>query len=289
MGIKLDIVKIPGKTVEVGNGFFSNIINDVYEDMSIEFASSDPVINETLLQILSQKGKGIRPVFMSLVAELVGGSWESVRRAGTVVEAIHLTSLLHDDVIDDAELRRGFPTLKTEHSNKISILFGDYILASAIRIAQDVMNNEAISVVNETIKRMVEGEISGTLGEKTITEDTYYTIISDKTASLFAASGELGVMLSGGDGNERIWARELGEALGMSFQIIDDTLDYDGKAELMGKPVLMDMMSGNMTLPLIYSLRGMTTDKVKKILSEKEESVEKISEIVRKNGGIEYA
>ncbi len=275
--------------MEFDNNYFSNIVNDVYEDMRVEFNSSDPVINEILFRILSQQGKGVRPVFMVLVAELVGGSWESLRRAATVVEAIHVTSLLHDDVIDGAELRRGVPTLNVVHSNKISILFGDHIFANAILIANEIMSREAVSVVHEAIKRMLVGEISDTLNGEIITEDKYLKIISDKTASLFAAAGELGVILSGIDGNERIWARELGEALGMSFQIIDDTLDYNGDEELMGKPVLMDIMSGNMTLPLIHSIRGMNSDQVMKILSGDKEAVEKISEIVRKNGGIEYA
>ncbi len=136
---------------------------------------------------------------------------------------------------------------------------------------------------------MVMGEIYNTHSDEIIDEDTYIRIISDKTASLFAASGELGIILSDVDGIERMWARELGKNLGIAFQIIDDTLDYSGNKEIMGKPVFMDIISGNLTLPLIHSLKDMTFEEKREIIVDKKKSIEKISELVRTKNGIEYA
>ena len=276
-------------TFQLDETFTHDIIRDVYSDMRDELLSSDPQLDTILTRIFSQHGKGIRPCFMALVAELVGGSWESLRRAAMVIEAIHLSSLLHDDVVDGSELRRGVATMNAQHSNKISVLFGDHIFISALKIASELDNSEAIRIIHRAVKRMVEGEICDTLNNEIIDESTYIRIIGDKTASLFAASGELGIILSGVDGIERIWARELGESLGIAFQIIDDTLDYNGNRDKMGKPVFMDVMSKNMTLPLIHSLRGKKIEEVNKILVNREGSVEKLAELVRKSGGIEYA
>ncbi len=276
-------------TFKFDETFSRDIIRDVHSDMRVELLSSDPELDNVLTRIFSQHGKGIPPCFMALVAELVGGSWESLRRAAMLIEAIHLSSLLHDDVVDGSELRRGVATMNAQHSNKISVLFGDHIFISALKIASELENSEAIKIIHRAVKRMVEGEIRDTLNNEIIDEDTYIRIIGDKTASLFAASGEMGVVLSGVDGIERVWARELGESVGIAFQIIDDALDYKGNREVMGKPKHMDVISGNITLPLIYTLRKKTPGEIKKIFSEQEGSVEKLSEIVRMNGGIEYS
>lgn len=276
-------------TVELNKTFIPNIINDVYRDIRTFFLSSDSILDSFVTQIFSRKGKGIRPVFMALVGQLVGGSWESLRRCAALIEAIHIASLLHDDVVDSAELRRGAQTLNIQHSDKISVLFGDHIFISALAIAHDVNNHEVFSIVLEAVNRMIKGEIHDSLTSGTIDEDTYLRIIGDKTASLFAASGELGVLLSGVDGTEREWARELGETLGTAFQIIDDTLDYNGNAELMGKSTLMDVMAGNNTLPLIHSLRDMSPEEQSKVLADNGKSIEKISELVDERGGVEYS
>ena len=213
----------------------------------------------------------------------------SLRKAALAIAAIHLASLLHDDVVDCSELRRGVETLNVRHSDKISILFGDHVFISSLMIAKEVEHPEAFSIIHNAVRRMVKGEILDSLDGEFFDEDTYIQVISDKTASLFAASGELGVILSGSDGRERIWARELGESLGIAYQIIDDTLDYNGNRDIMGKPTFMDAMSGNMTLPLIYSLTGMASEERKEFFSGIESNVKELSEFVKKRGGIDYA
>ncbi len=136
---------------EFDKKYFHNIVCDVYNDMRVELLSSDTVLDKILNQIFAKQGKGVRPVFMALVSELVGGSWNSVRKAALVIEAIHLASLLHDDVLDGSELRRGVSTLNARHSDKISVLFGDYIFITALIIAKEIENPEAVSIIHKMV------------------------------------------------------------------------------------------------------------------------------------------
>ena len=273
----------------LGNGFSEKIARDVQNEMRAEIVSEDPEINRVLSQILSNPGKCVRPIFMALVGELAGGEWESLKKAAMVIETIHQASLLHDDVIDGSEFRRGMPTLNARHSDKVSVLYGDFIFVTALFAANKIENPDAVEVVNRAVKRMIEGEIKDSMKTGIIDEGLYLNIIADKTAALFAASGELGAMLSGVDSAQRKWAAELGECLGIAFQIIDDSLDYNGNSVLMGKPSGMDLMTGNMTLPLIHALKGMKKEDVYKLLSSGDDSGEKIASLIRDNGGIEYS
>jgi len=275
--------------VELTQHTVAGIVHDVYDIMRERFLAPDPNIDAVMSRILEKKGKGVRPIFMALVAELVGGSWESVRQAAVVIEAIHLASLLHDDVVDGAELRRGVPSLNSKHSNKVSVLFGDLLLSNALEIMDCLDNGSAVSIIHQLIKRMVRGEIRDTLDGMLITEEQYLEAIEDKTASMFSASGELSVLFSGVEGDARRWARELGETVGMAFQIIDDTLDYNGNKEVMGKSLCMDLLGGHATLPLIYSLRGMSQEKRDVFLSDRDGSHEDVCAFVRERGGIDYS
>jgi octaprenyl-diphosphate synthase len=270
-------------------GISSDIIPGLYEGMIDEIFSSDPQVDKILEQVLATKGKGVRPTFMAIASSLAGGTWESLYKAAMVIEAVHLASLLHDDVVDGSWLRRGVETLNAKYSDKISILSGDYIFIRAMMMSHDIGVPEASSIVFKSVERMIRGEIRDSFASGIIDEETYLSIVGDKTASLFAASGELGVMLSGSTGMERIWGRELGEFVGTAFQIVDDALDYLGNVEVMGKPGLMDVMAGRMTLPLIYSLKGYNPIKIKKMLSGGENSAKELFELVHRNGGIGYA
>lgn len=263
--------------------------NEVYRAIREEFASQDPVIDRILGEVLACRGKGVRPLFMSRVARLNGGGWESVARAAMVVEAIHLASLFHDDVVDGSRLRRGTATLNARYTDKVSVLFGDYIFMRALAIAETLGNAEAVTVIHDAVRRMVEGEIRESVSAGAIDEDAYFAIIGNKTASLFAAAGEIAIILTGGGRRERTLARELGESIGMAFQIIDDSLDYRGDTEEMGKQRFMDMRSGCLTLPLIHSLRGYDAEAVNRVISGAGDSIESVLALVREKGGIEYA
>ncbi|MFA6471280.1 MAG: polyprenyl synthetase family protein [Candidatus Latescibacterota bacterium] len=265
------------------------ILTDVYDDLHKDYSSSNTIINVILEDIFSRRGKGARPLFMALSSRLTGGEWDSLRKAAAVVEAVHIASLLHDDVVDDSNMRRGVATLNTLHSNKVSILFGDYMYMKAMKTAETINNDEVIPILQDAFERMVEGEIRDSLTTGPVDEKMYLSIIKDKTASLFAASGELGILLGGGGDRERSWAREMGESVGMAFQIMDDILDYRGDARVMGKSNMMDLKTGCMTLPLIYSLRGYTNGEVEDILYKGRHDIESLSVVVTNNGGVEYA
>jgi octaprenyl-diphosphate synthase len=293
-----------------------DVVGDVYETIRREFVSDNPQVSGILGRVFSTPGKGARPLFMEMIARRNGGGWESVRKAATAVEAVHIASLLHDDVVDGSKMRRGKATLHTRYSDKISILFGDYVFMKAIMIADSIGNPDAVQVIHDAVRRMIEGEIrdslsigpleSGSpdyrhpklcnaqLGDPSkqnpgCLEDAYYSIIGDKTASLFAAAGEAGIILSGGGPRERSLARDLGEAVGMAFQIIDDTLDFQGDAALMGKPTFMDLCGGFPTLPVIHALHGYDSDEVKRMLVGDTGSADSLLAVVREHGGIEYA
>jgi len=267
----------------------NTIADDVYSDISRQITADDVGINDILDRIFSKKGKVVRPVFMALLGKLAGGSWQEIRKAAFVIESVHIASLIHDDVVDGSSLRRGSATLNADYSDKTSVLFGDLIFMKALSAAHGFKHPRAFSVLNMAIERMIEGEIREELAQGTIDEKTYLEIIGGKTASLFAASGELAVLLSGGDERMASLGGQLGENIGMAFQIIDDTLDFVGKTEVMGKPRLADVMSERFTLPVISAIRTLSQEEIASCLSGGVDSAEAIAEIVRDNGGIDYS
>ncbi len=267
----------------------SDIIEILHKGIKEELHSPNDDVNETIDHVLVAHGKAVRPAFMALVAQFAGGTWDSVMKAAIVIESIHVSSLLHDDVIDGSDTRRGVVTLNAKYSDKISVLTGDYIFIKAVMLCHKFEDSRATSIILQAVERMIRGEIRDSLVTGVINEETYISIAADKTASLFAAAGELGIMLSGGTENEILRGRSIGEYIGTAFQIVDDTLDYKGDSQVMGKPGLMDAIAGRMTLPLIYSLRQYNPEKIKEIISGGRSSAQKLSALVSSNGGIEYA
>ena len=226
---------------------------------------------------------------MALVASFAGGSWDDVRRAAVIIEVIHVASLLHDDVIDGSELRRGAETVNSLYTDKVSVLSGDYIVMRAVQMAFEHDNPEVLPVILTSVNRMVKGEINDSLNLGLIDEETYLKTAGDKTASLFAASAELAMVLSGASDDERRIGREIGECIGTAFQIVDDALDYRGEEVVMGKPENMDARTGRMTLPLIHSLKKYDSDEINKLLHKDGAELEKLLSVVSNNGGINYA
>ena len=267
----------------------SDIIEILHNGIKEELHSSNDDVNVTIDHVLAAHGKAVRPAFMALAAQFAGGTWDSVLKAAIVIESIHVSSLLHDDVIDGSEMRRGVETLNARYSDKISVLSGDYIFIKAVMLCHEFEDSRATSIILQAVERMIRGEIRDSLVTSVINEETYLSIAADKTASLFAAAGELGIMLSGGSEKEILRGRSIGEYIGTAFQIVDDTLDYRGDSQVMGKPGLMDAIAGRMTLPLIYSLRKYTPEKIREMISGGRSSVQELSALVRSNGGIEYA
>ena len=246
--------------------------------------------------IIRQKGKKIRPLLVLLSAKISGGVTDRTYRGATLVELLHTATLIHDDVVDDANKRRGMWSINALFKNKVAVLMGDYLLSRGLMISVDGKDYDFLGVTTNAVKRMSEGELLQI--QKTrkldIDEETYFKVISDKTASLLETCCSIGAM-STTDNKDYIEAmRNFGHSLGMSFQIRDDILDYEGKSNLIGKPVGGDIKEKKITLPLIYSLNNVSSSeaaRIKKILKNGNDKtkVKDIMQFVHENNGIDYA
>jgi octaprenyl-diphosphate synthase len=246
--------------------------------------------------IIRQKGKKIRPLLVLLSAKISGGVTDRTYRGATLVELLHTATLIHDDVVDDANKRRGMWSINALFKNKVAVLMGDYLLSRGLMISVDGKDYDFLGVTTNAVKRMSEGELLQI--QKTrkldIDEETYFKVISDKTASLLETCCSIGAM-STTDNKDYIEAmRNFGHSLGMSFQIRDDILDYEGKSNLIGKPVGGDIKEKKITLPLIYSLNNVSKNeasRIRKILKNGNDKtkVKDVMQFVHENNGIDYA
>jgi octaprenyl-diphosphate synthase len=246
--------------------------------------------------IIRQKGKKIRPLLVLLSAKVAGGVNERSYRGAVLVELLHTATLVHDDVVDNADKRRGFWSINKIFKNKAAVLMGDYLLSRGLMIAVEGKDYDFLEVITNTVKRMSEGELLQI--QKTrkldINEETYFKIISDKTASLLETCCQIGAMSASGNKEYHKAMKDFGEAIGMAFQIRDDILDYEGKATLIGKPVGGDIKEKKITLPLIHSLKQVPdgeASSIKKMIKNgsSKDNVKRIIEFVHNHNGIEYA
>ena len=246
--------------------------------------------------IIRQKGKKIRPLLVLLSAKIAGGVNERTYRGAVLVELLHTATLVHDDVVDSADKRRGFKSINAVFKNKIAVLMGDYLLAKGLMIAVDGGDFDFLKVITNTVRRMSEGELLQI--QKTrkldIDEETYFKVISDKTASLIETCCHIGALSATENKDYHEAMRVFGMNLGMAFQIRDDILDYEGKSSIIGKPVGGDIKEKKITLPLIYSLNQVSKDEalnIRKIIKngKKKENIKDVIEFVRKHKGIDYA
>ncbi len=199
------------------------------------------------------KGKRLRPAQVLLAGKALGGPGEDHTRVAAVVELIHTATLIHDDILDDATLRRKLPTLHTLYGIEASLLLGDYIYAVAFTVSTDMEDQTCSQVLGEVTRTVCQGEISQVLfkGKTDLTEEDYLEIIGAKTASLYGAACELGAHYAGAPPEIRERFRRYGYNLGLAFQIVDDCLDLSGDEEKVGKTLGSDVAKGKMTLPLI--------------------------------------
>jgi len=269
------------------------VFNDIYKK---SIRSTVGLVDLVAKYIIRQKGKKIRPLLVLLSAKIAGGITERSYRGAVLVELLHTATLVHDDVVDNAEKRRGAWSINAIFKNKVAVLMGDYLLSRGLMIAVDGKDFDFLGVITNTVKRMSEGELLQI--QKTrkldIDEETYFKVISDKTASLLETCCEIGA-LSATDNTEYHSAmKQFGHAIGIAFQIKDDILDYEGTLQLMGKPVGGDIKEKKITLPLIFSLNKVTdkeASRIRRIIKEgsKKHDVKEVINFVRENGGIEYA
>jgi octaprenyl-diphosphate synthase len=246
--------------------------------------------------IIRRKGKRVRPVLVLLSAAACGGVNDRSYRAASLVEILHTATLVHDDVIDNADTRRGFPSINAVWKNKIAILMGDYLLSRGLLLSLEHDDFAFLKITSMAVRRMSEGELHQIQRSRALDMDEagYLRIIGDKTASLLSACCEIGAASATDDPDMLVRLREYGEAVGLAFQIRDDLLDYVGKKSITGKPTGLDLSEKRLTLPLIHALRKAPGREAKEILAMirrggKAIQVRRVMGFVEDNGGLAYA
>ena len=255
------------------------------------------MINMVGKYIIRHKGKHIRPILTILASRLCGQPTVNSYRAAAMIELLHVATLIHDDVVDDATLRRGKPSVNRVWKNKLSILMGDFILSKALINMVGLRDFDALEQISITAEKLSAGEILQI--EKSITrsmtEEVYFEMIGQKTASLIATSCELGAITTTKKDNDRAATHTFGQNLGLAFQIKDDLFDLLGSESDTGKNSGGDVKQNMVTLPLIFSKANMSRleyRELKKLLRAKKKNrsiIKKISDMVDETGGIDYA
>jgi octaprenyl-diphosphate synthase len=261
------------------------------DSMSTRVALLDRIVR----YLLKQKGKQLRPVLVLLTARACGEISDTTYRGAALVELLHTATLVHDDVVDDADRRRGLFSINALWKNKIAVLLGDFLLSRGLLLALDSRDYDLLHVLSDAVRRMSEGELLQIEKARRldIDEETYFRIISDKTASLIAACTSCGAVSATRDETVRLEMKRFGESLGMAFQIRDDLFDFGIRD--VGKPLGIDLQEKKMTLPLIHALRDagwMERRSIMKIVRKKEKSpgdVKTVTDFAREHGGIDYA
>lgn len=243
--------------------------------------------------IVRSQGKTLRPLVTFLAADLVGKSDERTVKGALIVEYLHIATLVHDDIVDDSDIRRGLPSVKKIWNSKVAVLYGDYLLAHSLTAMLDLRDMEVFDILSLCARRLAKGELlqAAKARKLDMDEEVYLQMISDKTAALVSASAELGALTGGGDSKAREALSLYGENLGMAFQIRDDLLDYEGREGLLGKPVGGDIKQKKITLPLIHALKNAGNGQRNKILRKvkRRDGLKEVVNFVRESEGPGYA
>ena len=286
------------------NAELQNIVTSPIRENLIRFEAvyreslhSDVKLINTIIRYISRKkGKQLRPRLCLLSAGLCGEPTENTYRAAALIEMIHVATLIHDDVVDDANLRRGWPSINRVWKNKLSILVGDFMFSKALTNMIHLKDFDALYILSSTAERLSQGEIQQIEKaiKKNMTEKIYYQMVSDKTASLFSAACKLGVMTVTEDNDKREALAKFGENFGLVFQIKDDLLDITGNIERLGKPAGFDLKKNILTLPLIYLFENLPASEVKVVKRQlnnhvKKSEIREIRKLIEKHGGIQFA
>jgi octaprenyl-diphosphate synthase len=258
--------------------------------------SSVPMLDRVTRYIVKRKGKQMRPLFVFLSAEIAGGVNETTYRGAALVELLHTATLVHDDVVDDSNERRGFFSINALWKNKVSVLVGDFLFSKGMLLSLDNDDFDMLKIVSNAVREMSEGELLQMEKARRldIAEDIYYEIIRKKTASLISSCCACGAYSSDQDMEVTEKMKIFGEKVGMAFQIKDDLFDYQ-KANKTGKPSGIDIRDKKMTLPLIYLLNNVSSGEKRSIINiikNHNTDPDKVSALIKKvsdSGGIDYA
>ncbi len=268
----------------------------VEQELGRDSASGVSTITEIAEYLREGGGKRIRPSLLLLAAHQLGYYGQGAVRLGAVMEMVHTATLVHDDIIDGADTRRGRPSANTSWGNEKCVLAGDWLYMQAFNVALEEKSLRILELLIGLTQQMVEGELLQIqkLG-KTISEAEYYDLIFRKTACLFSVSMRIGATLAGAAEAEESNLAAYGRAVGMAFQIVDDVLDLTASEEVLGKPVASDLREGKATLAVIHACdHGTAADRkaIQRVLSDRSfENVsrQQIREILGRNGSVEYA
>jgi octaprenyl-diphosphate synthase len=282
----------------------SQIKQPIIEEMELfekkfftSMSSNVALLNRITYYIVNRKGKQMRPMFVFLIAKMVnkGQVEERTYRGASVIELIHTATLVHDDVVDDSNRRRGFFSINALWKNKIAVLVGDYLLSKGLLLSIDNGDFDLLQIISVAVREMSEGELLQIEKARKldITEEIYYEIIRQKTATLIAACCAMGARSVNASDDEVEKMRTFGELIGMAFQIRDDLFDYG--SESIGKPTGIDIKEQKMTLPLIYTLNNCTPKEkswlINSVKNHNKDSkrVKEVISFVKSSGGLDYA
>ncbi len=267
------------------------------QKFQLSMSSKVALLNRITHYIVNRKGKQMRPMFVFLVSKMVsnGEVRERTYRGASVIELIHTATLVHDDVVDDSNRRRGFFSVNALWKNKIAVLIGDFLLSKGLLLSIDNNDFDLLKIISVAVREMSEGELLQIEKARKldITEDVYYEIIRQKTATLIAACCSLGAASVKPDSEHVEKMRKFGELIGMAFQIKDDLFDY-GDTQI-GKPTGIDIKEQKMTLPLIYALNNADKKDKRWLINsiknhnKDKKRVKEIIAYVKNNDGLEYA
>lgn len=272
-----------------------NELNEFEARFKEAVKSQTPLLDRIMRYIVKRKGKQLRPMFVLLSAKLCGETNESTYRAASLVELLHTATLVHDDVVDDAQERRGFFSVYALWKNKASVLVGDYLLAKGLLLSLDNNDHKVLHFLSDAVRKMSEGELLQIEKARSLNlkEDIYFEIIRNKTASLLASACAAGAWSTSQNDFTAEKMRAFGEKTGMAFQIKDDLFDY--ASENVGKPTGNDIKEKKLTLPLIYTLNNTDRATRRQIIyivknnNNDKKKVNWVIEKVEETGGIKYA
>jgi len=286
---------------------FLSIIKDIKAPIKLEMnlfenkfkdslKSNVSLLDRIMHYIIKRKGKQMRPMFVFLTAKLFGKFEENTYRAASMIELLHTATLVHDDVIDEADFRRGYFSINALWKNKIAVLVGDFLLSRGLLLAVKHEEFELLKIMSTAVQDMSEGELLQIEKARKldITEKVYFDIIRQKTATLIAACCASGANSVGEDKNTIETMRLFGEKAGIAFQIKDDLFDYT-RSTFIGKPTGIDIREQKMTLPLIYTLNNVSKKEKNNIINivknhhDNDKKVAELIELVKENGGLNYA
>ncbi|AIE60548.1 heptaprenyl diphosphate synthase component II [Bacillus methanolicus] len=271
--------------------FLNSDLNIVEKELEETIQAKSPLLRQASLHLLQAGGKRIRPVFVLLAGKFGNYDINIIKNVAVALELLHSATLVHDDVIDDAQIRRGKPTIKAKWDNRIAMYTGDYILARSLELMTKIENPLAHKILSHTIVEVCIGEIEQIKDKYRFNQNLrdYFRRIKRKTALLIAASCQLGAIAAGVDEEIHKKLFRFGYFVGMSFQITDDVLDFTGTEKELGKPAGGDLLQGNITLPVLFAMKDENIRKKIERVHENmgQEELKELLSIIKNSGAIE--